>query len=216
MIALLRYAFLKNMRDGSLAAFVLGPMVMLTASLVGVAAFTKDLRVYPLSISPQWTAARSAAAISLPMLFIAALFASLAGFWGFRGEIVSRSMGSLVLALRPMKIQAATMLFGAFAGFAGFLGTSLSLFALMDALPPHPLRLLLNAAVLCLLGSAAGSLIVSFSSEPWAILPLYVGGIVVVPWLIKTRSVMPLLIGLIMTVVCVAVSALFLERRCAL
>lgn len=215
MIAILRYALLKNMRDGSLAAFFLGPIVMLSAPLVGVAAFTKDLRVYPLSISPQWTAARSAAEMTIPMLFLAAFFATLAGFWGFRGEIVSRSMGSLVLALRPIQIQAATMLFGAVAGFAGFLGAGLSLFALMDALPPHPLRLLLNAAVLCLFGSAAGSLIVSFSSEPWAILPLYIGMIVVVPWLIKAPSVMALLIGLIMTVVCVALSALVLERRCA-
>ena len=216
MIAVLRYAFLKNMRDGSLAAFILGPIIMLTAPLMGVAAFTRDLRVYPLSISPQWSAARSAAEMMVPMLFIAALFAALAGFWAFRGEIVSRSMGSLVLALRPVKIQTATMLFGAAAGFAGFLCAGISLFALMNALPPHPLRVLLNAVVLCLFGGAAGSLTVSISAEPWAIIPLYVCGIVVVMWLAKAPDLVPILIGLILTVVCIAVSAFFLERRCAL
>ena len=215
MIAILRYAFLKNMRDGSLAAFLLGPIIMLTAPLLGVATFQKGGLAYPLSMNPQWTAARSAAAIAPVALFIAALFASLAGFWGFRGEIVSRSMGSFVLAVRPVKIQIASALFGAAAGFAGYILTSASLFTLMAALPPHPARLVVDAAIMCLCGAAAGSLAVIVSSEPWAIIPLYVCGIVVGPWLIKMRGAAPELIGLALSLICVVVSAFFLERRCA-
>jgi hypothetical protein len=215
VIAILHYAFLKNMRDGSLAAFVLGPFIMLTASLLGVAVFTKGLLAYPLSLDANWSPARSAAEIAPVTVFIAALFAALAGFWGFRGEIVSRSLGSFVLAVRPVKIQLASTLFGAAAGFGGYILTSVSLFTLMAALPPHPVRLAVDAAIMCLCGSAAGSLAVILSSEPWAILPLYLFGIVVMPWLIKMRGAVPELIGLALSMICVVVSAFFLERRCA-
>lgn len=215
MIAILRYAFLKNMRDGSLAAFVLGPFIMLTAPLLGVAAFTKGLLVFPLSFEPQWSPARSAAGIAPVTVFVATLFAALAGFWGFRGEIISRSMGSFMLAVRPVKIQIASTLFGAAAGFAGYILTSVSLFSLMAALPPHPVHLVTDAAILCLFGAASGSLVVILSSEPWAIVPLFLFGMVVVFWLSKMRGGMPEPVGLVLSIICVAVSAFFLERRCA-
>jgi hypothetical protein len=212
VIAILRYAFLKNMRDGSLAAFVLGPIIMLTAPLLGSAAFNKG-PAYPMTMDPHMSAARNAAMMAPAAVFIAALFAALAGFWSFRGEIVSRSMGSFVLAVRPVKIQIAAMLFGATAAFAGYLGTSASLFTLMNALPPHPARLVIDAAILCLFGSAGGSLAVIISSEPWAIIPLFVA-IAVMPWLVKARGGLPELTGLALTIICVAVSTFFLERRC--
>ena len=215
MIAILRYAFLKNLRDGSLAAFLLGPIIMLTAPLLGVAAFTKGLVVYPLSIDAHLTPARSAAEMAPVTVFIAALFAALAGFWSFRGEIISRSMGSFVLAVKPVKIQIASTLFGAAAGFAGYILTSVSLFTLMAALPPHPVHLITDAAILCLFGAASGSVAVILSSEPWAIAPLFLFGMVVIPWLAKMRGAAPELIGLVLSIICVAVSAFFLERRCA-
>jgi hypothetical protein len=215
VIAVLRYAFLKNLRDGSLAAFVLGPFIMLTAPLLGVAAFTTGLRMFPLSIDPQWSPARSAAEMAPVTVFIAALFAALAGFWGFRGEIVSRSMGSFVLAVRPVKIQIAATLFGAAAGFAGYFLASVALFTLTAALPPHPARLVVDAAIMCLFGAAGGSLAVIVSSEPWAIIPLFVCGIVVMSWLFKMRGAAPELIGLALSLICILVSAFFLERRCA-
>jgi hypothetical protein len=168
-----------------------------------------------LGMDPRSSPGRSAMVLAPVPLFIAALFAALAGFWGLRGEIVSKSMGSFVLAVRPMKIQIAATLFGATAAFAGYIWTSASLFTIVHALPAHPARLVVDAAILCLLSAAAGSLTVIVSSEPWAIVPLYAGGIVVIPWLIKSQGVMPELIALTLTMICVAVSAFFLERRCA-
>ena len=130
MIAILRYAFLKNKRDGSLAAFLLGPIIMLSAPLLGVAAFLKGGPVYPLSLDPQWSAARTAANMAPAAMCAVAFFAALAGFWGFRSEIANRSIGSFVLAARPATIQTASALFGAAAGFAGYLGER----------PPHSSR----------------------------------------------------------------------------
>lgn len=215
MIAILRYAFLKNLRDGSLAAFLLGPIVMLAAPLLGIGLLSRESSVYPLTLDARYSAARSAATIAPVVLFISAFFSALAGFWSLRGEYVSRSMGIFVLAQRPAKIQAAAALFGAAAGFAGFIGASVTLFTLMAALPPHPMRMVLDAAILCLLSAAAGSLAVLISSEPWAIVPVYLCGLVVIPWLSKGISAWAELIGIVLSILMVAASTFFLERRCA-
>jgi hypothetical protein len=214
VIALLRYAFLKNLRDGSLAAFILGPVIMLTAPLLGAAVFNKG-PAYPMRMDDHISAARNAAMMAPATVFIAALFAALAGFWSFRGEIVSKSMGSFVLAVKPLKIQLAAMLFGGGAAFAGYLGTALSLSALMNALPPNPGRLLLDAAILCLFGAAGGSLAVIVSSEPWAIIPMFVCGALIVPSLAKMRGPLPELTAVALILICISISAFFLERRCA-
>ncbi len=215
MIAILRYAFLKNLRDGSLAAFVLGPIIMLAAPLLGMVAFNKGGLADALSMDPRSSAARSAMVLAPVAMFIAAGFAALAGFWGFRSEVASRSMGSFVLAARPATIQTALTLFGAAAAFVAYLGMSASLFALTNALPPDPWRLAFDAAIMCLCGASIGALVVTVSSEPWAMVPVYVCGILLVPWLIKTRGAVPELIALGLSIIFVTASTFLLERRCA-
>lgn len=215
MIALLRYAFLKNLRDGSLAAFILGPVIMLTAPLLGAALFGEGGPRFPARMDWTMSAARNAAMMAPATVFIAALFASLAGFWSLRSEIISKSIGTFVLAVRPLKIQIAAMLFGAGAAFAGYIGTGLALSVLLNALPPNPLRLILDAAILCLLGAAAGFLAVIFSAEPWAIIPLFVGGVAIIPSLAKMRGPLPELTAVALTLICISISVFFLERRCA-
>jgi hypothetical protein len=215
MMAILRYAFLKNLRDGSLAAFILGPIIMLTAPLLGSAFFGEGGPRFPAKMDMTMSAARNAAMLAPATLFITALFASLAGFWSLRSEIISKSMGTFVLAVRPVKIQIAAMLFGAGAAFAGYIGTALSLSALLNALPPNPVRLILDAAILCLFGAAAGFLAVILSAEPWAIVPLFVAGVAIIPSLAKMRGPLPELTAIALIVICISISAFFLERRCA-
>ena len=48
------------------------------------------------------------------------------------------------------------------------------------------------------------------------IIPAFVSGIVLIPFLIKVRGTLPELIALALSIVCVATSAFFLERRCAI
>jgi hypothetical protein len=215
MMAILRYAFLKNMRDGSLAAFILGPVIMIVAPLLGVSIVEKRGIVYPLSMNPHWTGVKTAAEVVPITLTVLALFGALAGFWAFRGEIVTRSIGSFVLAVRPIRVQIAAAIFGASAGLAGFLATSVLLFGLIGSIPPHPLRVVADATILCLCAASAGSLVVIIQSEPWAILIVYVSGLFLLPWLMTSRGILPEAGGLMLAAVCVAVSAFFLERRCA-
>jgi hypothetical protein len=215
MMAILRYAFLKNMRDGSLAAFIIGPVLMLVAPLLGVSMVEKRGFVYPLTMNPHWTGVKTAAEV-VPITFsVVALFGALAGFWGFRGEIVTRSIGSFVLAVRPIRVQIAAALFGASAGLAGFFATSVLLFGLIGSIPPHPLRVVADATILCLCAASAGSLMVVIQSEPWAILLVFISGLFFIPWLMKSPGMLPEAAGLMLAAVCVAVSAFFLERRCA-
>jgi len=216
MMAILRYAFLKNMRDGSLTAIVLGPMILLVASLLGVAAFEKGTSMYPLTIDPHSSAARSAAIMAPIVVFASAFFAAMAGFWSFRSEIASRSMGSFILAARPITIQSASTLFAAAAGFAGFLATGACLFTLMNALPPDPWRLMLDAAIFCTCGAAIGAFTVTLSSEPWAMIPACILGLAFIPSLGKSRGTLPELIGVAFPILCVVVATYFLRRRCAI
>jgi hypothetical protein len=215
MMAVLRYALLKSMRDGSLVAFTLGPVIMIGSALLGVALFTEGAHALPLTISPQWSAARTAAEIAPVNMFVGALFACLAGFWGFRGEVVSKSMGTFLLAVRPLTIQTAATIFGAAAGFAGYIANSIALLALTAALPPHPVRMAIETAILCLCAAAGGSLAVTISSEAWAIIPVYLCGVLAVPWLIKAHGILPILIALVLTMTFIATSTFLLKRRCA-
>ena len=215
MMAVLRYALLKSMRDGSLVAFALGPVIMVGAAVLGIALFARGTHTYPLTITPEWSAARTAAEIAPVNMFIGAVFACLAGFWSFRGEVVSKSMGAFILAVRPISIQTATTIFGATAGFAGYIATSVVLLALTASLPPHPIQLAVETAFLCLCAAAGGSLAVTISTEAWAIIPLYLSGVIAMPWLIKARGFLPILIAVVLTMAFIATSTLLLRRRCA-
>jgi len=146
---------------------------------------------------------------------ISVLFASIAAFWTLRAEIATRSIGSLLFAARPLTIALALILFGATIGLAGWLGAVALTGALTTAVMPHLALVTLKVVVALIAASAAGALVVTISPQPGMIIGSYLGCVVLIPLVAKSKGWVQLLVAVVVAIVCTLLTAFLLERRCA-
>jgi hypothetical protein len=215
MIAVLHYAILKSVRDRSLAIFLFGPAIVITASLLGVSLRDGSLH-YPLHMTAEWSPAKSAEVAGIMTTVIAVIFASVASFWTFRSEVATKSIGSFVMARRPISVALALVVFAAVTGFGGWVGGMAAVGALTAAFPAKLASLALAIAIVLLAAASLGALMVTISTEPPSIIGVYCAVMLLLPWLTKAEYRSPLLIvALVLSMLCTVVCAFLLERRCA-
>jgi len=214
MIALLRYLYLKSARDSSLFAFLFVPALMPVAALSGVT--LKHGLQYPFYMDALYTPVQNATLAATIAMGTSVLFASIASFWTLRAEITTRSIGSFLLAARPLTIALALILFAAAIGLAGWVGAVALTGALTTAVMPHLALITLKVVVALIAASAAGALVVTISPQPGMIIGSYVGCAVLIPLLAKsTKGSVQLLVAVVVAIVCTLLAAFLLERRCA-
>jgi hypothetical protein len=214
MIALLRYLYLKSARDSSLIAFLFVPMLIPVAALSGVT--LRGHLQYPFYMNPLYTPVQNATLAASIAMATSVLFASIAAFWTLRAEIATRSIGSFLFAARPLTIALALILFSTTIGLVGWLSAVALTGALTTAVMPHFALVTLKVVVALITASAAGALVVTISPQPGMIIGSYLGCAVLFPLLAKsTKGSVQLLVAVVVAIVCTALSAFLLERRCA-
>jgi hypothetical protein len=143
------------------------------------------------------------------------IFASIASFWVFRPEVITHSVGSLALATRPLRLVAAPIVFGAGIAFCAWVG-SVGLVALLTTATPQHLGLMtFRVAAACVGASAAGVMFLTISPQPGMIIASYLSCLVLVPVIEKSKPWIQLSFPLVAIVVCTAIAAFLMERRCA-
>lgn len=214
MMALLRYAFLKSMRDGSLPAFLFLPMLVPSGALAGVT-LAKGQWHYPFYMNVQYTPVQNATLAATIVMALSVFLSGIPAFWTFRPEIETRSIGALLLAARPVTIALALILFAASIGLLGWMGAVALIGALTGALPSHLALMTLKVATGSLAASSAGALVVTISPQPFMVVGSYLGCLFLIPWLADSKGSVQLVVALVASIVCTALSAFLLERRCA-
>jgi len=218
VIAVLRYAFLKTSRDGSLVAFLVFPVLAAIGPWLGV---TLGSRFGESGPGPKEMAEMSAMMGGTVAISLASMFA----FWTFRGEIASRSIGAFLFASRPLTIVIALIIFGTVGGFAAMLVVDGSLAVLAGASPStHLLSFVLNVLAFSLTAAAIGVLSVTISAQPTMLIGALWGTYVLflIPPILRDKrnegyipSIPEYLVLFAVAFVCAGVATILLERRCA-
>ncbi len=214
MIALLHYVYLKSLRDTSLIAFIIVPILAPVAALSGVT-LGKGHMHYPFYLNVQFSAVQNATLVSEITLAVCVLFAVIPAFWTLRPEIATRSVGAFFFAARPLTVALALILFAFAIGLAGWIGAMTMIGALTTALPPHVAFMTLKVAAGLLASSALGTLLVTISPQPGMIVGAYLGCVFLVPWIVASKSSAHLIAAVAVAIVCAVLAAFFMERRCA-
>jgi len=214
VIAILRYAFLKSVRDRSLPVFLAAPAVVSTTVLLGTTLAHR--LTYPFYINWEWSPTQSAELSGTFATVFAIVFASMAAFWTFRPEISSRAIGSFVMGTRPISIAAALILFATIIGMGAWIADIGVIAVLTGAFPRHLALLALFELILSFTAASVGALAVMISAQPAMIIWAFAGSAVFMPWLAsdkKTPTAMA--IAIVVSILCTGMSAFLLERRCA-
>ena len=90
-MAMLRYAYLKSLRDSSLIAFVMIPMFFPLCAMIGISIGKGGLH-YPMYMDVHFTPVQSATLAGQITSGICVLFTVITAFWTFRYEIATRSV----------------------------------------------------------------------------------------------------------------------------
>jgi hypothetical protein len=215
MIALLRYALLKGVREKYLVLILFGQSVMIGASLLGAGTISilkghgaNEFTLYHVSAAQQATEIAWFAAAA------ASLTAGVAAFTLFRAEIENHSIGFFVLATRPIVIAATTALCGAVIGVGSFAVTIL-VTALLTASVTAQLGMIgALAIVLCLFGGALAMFLGAFSADFGMLIPFGIVSEAASVVLLNARSATMAAAALVISLILIAASSPLLERRC--
>ena len=203
MTGLLRYALLKSARDGSLATMLAAPTVMIVAPTFVMSLLTRDNRLVIPTNAVQGLA-----------VIMAALIASLAGFQLFRTEIADHSIGSLILATRPVTVPLTATVFGAAVGAAAALLTVLALGVLTGSWPASPLEFASRIVIVTIGAASVAILCVALTRSAAAIAWMYATIVfVVLSGLLRMR--LAPLVSLGVVAVSISLATIVLERKCA-
>ena len=215
MIAVLHYALLKSLRDKSLPVFVLGPSLVIAASLLGATLAQGGLH-YPLYMSRQMSAARNAEMSALVLTFFAMAFGTVAAFWTLRPEVVTKTIGSFLMARRPLTVALAQVTFAAAIAFSAWVVGIITIAALTSALPPAIGWFALGAAVASIGAASVGALVLTISPQPAMVIWAFLACTTMLPLLVHP-AVRPTLLFVVpvVSILLTAVSAFLLERRWA-
>jgi hypothetical protein len=212
--ALCVYVGLKTVRSRFAAAILLTPVVMSVAPLLGLIAeaHLRHRAIYPFALK-----GLSSATTLSGLAYIVAVLAALAGggaaFWIFRSEIADRSVGSLVLATKPLSICVVAMIYGIVAGLSSYAIAMPVCSALTGALAPAAGPALALTVLLTVASSSLGVILATLSPDPAMLLPLVFATIFLALLFADPRDTAA--IAAVSFVLPVAAARL-LERRCAL
>lgn len=215
MIGLLHYALLKSLRDRSLAAFLGAPALVVTASLLGGSLLRGQLR-YPLTMSADLRPAQNTDLMAMIVTLIAISFTGMSAFWTFRNEVATKTIGSFMMARRPLSVALALVVFAAATGIAGWVAGMAAAGALTLALPANLASFALAFAIASLAAASLGALLVTISAQPATMAWAFLGSVPMLPGLLNA-SIRPqlLVIAPLVAMVCTGACAFLLERRCA-
>jgi hypothetical protein len=205
MTGLLRYAFLKNSRDGSLITLLVAPTAMTVLPMLVVSLFDRSISHIP-----------AEAAQILPIT-ISSLMAALASFLVFRTEIANHAIGSFVLATRPVTVPLASILYGSLIGLGAAVTTMAAFAATFTSWPPAFGHFLARAFMIALISASTATLAAMLTRSMAAIAWVY-GLILILTGVsddFRTGTGLMLSISLITAALSVGVSTFLLERRCA-
>lgn len=210
MRALLHYAYLKGMRDRSLPVFLLIPAAQFFAMITAFSGTTGHLR-YPLKALNFDHGDLAAMSILLP-----SVVATMSAFWTFRSELATGAIGSFVIASRPIVVIAALVVFAAATGTGGIFGAVGTIALLTAEFPARLVSMIGTGAMAALSGAALGALYVTISPQPQMLVWSFIAGIPFVPFIFDPANWHRLPpIGLLLAIICIAVSTFLLRRRCA-
>lgn len=206
MTGLLRYAFLKNARDGTLLTLLLAPMVMLVVPTVIILLNDRSSK---LRIPPE--------ASNMLTIMMGVLMAGLAGFLLYRTEIANHSIGSLMLATRPSTLALSSAIYGCAVGLGAAITTVAGMFATGAPLPAKPLEWLVRAFVLTLMAASVATTAVTLTRSAAAIGWMYAAMVFFIGSFAEAELDVAWLavLALTLSAVSLAVSTVLLERRCA-
>lgn len=168
MRAMLHYAFLKNVREHTIWAFLLGPLVLIGAPLLGFAveAWLRGRRLYPLTMQGA-TVSDSERMFVLASAMAVVAAAGTAAFWCFRSDIANRSLSFMLLALpRPVIAALAAVAFGWCAGIVALMVMMPMVGAAIGRISDAWLAALAIVAVAGLVSAAAGTLFAAYAPAP--------------------------------------------------
>lgn len=209
MIALWHYTFLKGMRDRSLPVFLLWGPVYATAALIGVSVAQGRLH-YPLS--PQWDIKDEL----FFALMTATVIATLSAFWTLRTEVATKAIGSFLMATRPISVVVALVVFAAATGVATEIGMIVVSAVVRAALPANLVPIVLATVILSLAAASMGALCVTISPQPAMLIWAFCGSLPLVAWMANPSNWPRLvMIAPVIAILCTAISAFLLRRRCA-
>jgi hypothetical protein len=214
--ALLRYSLLKTRRDGSIWVFTAVPAMVACSVLIG-GSLSHGLAEfhYPFVMERGWSAARNAREVMVVETLMCAMLAAVLSFSVLRGEIATRSISSLALAVRPGLIAATLVIFAACAAIVAWVVGLILVMVLTAAVPSGIGTLAVKVAIGALATASAGALCVTISPEPPMIIGAFVSTFVFVPGF-ERRAITPvLLVPVAAAVIATVIAAFVLERRCA-
>jgi len=215
VIPLLRYAILRNSREGLLYALLFAPSVMLITPLLLRSLFLNGQAAYPMTLD------RNLSSVATALLFgeigsiLCALAASAASFSVFREEMANRSLGVILLAAHPRSVVLASVVYGACGALAGFLLLEAGVLALVAHLPSNPSRIAV-VVVCAVTSSALGAAVASISPDPTMLMPASAGALLIaaVPGKLSTASALVLL--LVLGSILIVTASTILRRRCSI
>jgi hypothetical protein len=205
VIGLLRYAFLRGLRDSTLITLLVSPTVMVAAPAVVVWLTGRSIEMPP------------ADATSALILFQAGLMGSLASFMAFRTEIATRAIGSFVLAARSWLIPVAGTIYGWIVGTIASTMCAASMFATGWGVPADLRSVMVNVVAITLAAAALGTMGVMISSSYSTVGWVY-AGLVAMIGLVQAddaASGIEILAVLLAALISIGVAAVIVERRCA-
>jgi hypothetical protein len=215
MTAVLRYTFLKTMRDGTLWVFLILPAFIPGASLIGASYHRATGFTYPFGMESSWNATRNATLAASIAMMMCALLAAVPAFWALRSEVASKSIGSIALAVRPIIIVCSVVLFSAATAVLGMSVAIAVIATLTTALPSQLGMIVLKVFVAGFAMGSFGILGVMISADPPMIIGIYIAALFSVNWFDKVKIAPILLVPVAVAVMCMGFAAFLLERRCA-
>lgn len=219
MIGLLRYAFLRGLRDSTLVTLLASPAVMVSMPVLASWLSGRNVPMPP----PQAGAAM--------ILFFAALMGSLASFMAFRSEISTRAIGAFVLAAPSWLIPVACTLYGWIVGLLASTICAACMVATGWGVFTDPGTrvaaewgafigagtLAVNVAAIGLAAAAVGTMGVMISSSFSTVGWIYAGLIAIIGFIQggDGASGIELLGVVLVALISTGIAAVIVERRCA-
>ena len=215
MKALLRYAWMKGVRDRTIPTLVFGPSLLSVTPLLATAVFNslRGREVWPMTIPGTVNAAQTGQILTLPALMAGAIFAGIAAFWIFRPEMMGRTIGLFLLAQPRMAVPFAATLFGSITGISSA-AVSVSSIAFLTQTDMPFSALAAGAAVAMVLSAALGALSIGFSSQFTILFPAGALSVVAMATLFEHPTPLFAAAGIAVAVLITVTSGYVWSRRC--
>ncbi|MFZ2490049.1 MAG: hypothetical protein WA208_01055 [Thermoanaerobaculia bacterium] len=229
MRALLRYLYLKHLREGWLVGLIAGPaLLLLTPMLIFVAEHAaRGTLTFPLAIGSN--AASGFDGMGVALAVVVAIGASAAGFYSFAREASNGALGSILLATRTGNVVGSAWAFAVVMSIAGFavayifvsvaaLGVTgwSPVMLLSNDSGPIPVHLFaVQLLLICGASAGAGIAMVSIAAVPTMLIPAWAITIGTFLWQYEHFGAVSVALGIVECALLLAAAAWMMRRRCA-